>query len=284
MTNIQQSNHQPHILFLKEKTIHDQYEKEFKNDYHISFLSPIKIEYKPCNELVNTLMDDSFTSKYEGIIITSKNAFISINHTLKNDPLTNQLNLPIYLNTTLFVVGHESLSYSPFTYDKIFIANGYASDLCEKIRLYWNKYEKTMKPLLFLCGKIHLPTIPSFLSLYDIQYEKIILYNTNIFDNPDFVLNLYKVLHTNFFHVPLFIVFFSPSGVVSFFSHSDESIIQKIKNETNIYLCAIGKTTEKKLKSVINKYEISNHKPIIVPLYPSSIHLFQSIKMIHCEK
>jgi uroporphyrinogen-III synthase len=129
-----------------------------------------------------------------------------------------------------------------------------AAELSEKII-----EDKSVKQIVFFCGNQRRDWLPSQLKKNGIDVEELIVYKT--IEKPQTVSKKYDG-----------ILFFSPSGVKSFF------VKNHLKEETKIF--AIGKTTAHEVKSFSNNTIVISEIPDTEKLIGDVIKYFSAIKTV----
>lgn len=208
------------------------------NGIRIDCIPFIKIE--PTNLNLNI---DRFLDKKIAVVFTSKNSVINI-----SDQLTNSVPWKIYC------IGHatkvEVLKY--FSKENIIATADYGDELADKIIMNGER------EILFFCGNIRRDVIPDKMAAHGINVTEIVVYNT--FKTPVSLLKKYSA-----------VLFFSPSGVDSFFS------INKLNSAIAV---AIGTTTAEELKKFTNQNIIISKIPSVESMLNALIELKDSKQLL----
>lgn len=198
----------------------------------------IKIE--PANSNLNI---DKFLDKNIAVVFTSMNSVKII-----ANQLTNSISWKIYC------IGHatkvEVLKY--FSKENIVATADYGEDLADKIILNGER------KILFFCGSLRRDVIPDKMAAHGINVTEIVVYNT--FKTPVSLTKKYSA-----------VLFFSPSGVDSFFS------INKLNSAIAV---AIGTTTAAELKKFTNQNIIISKIPSVESMINSLIELKDSKQLL----
>lgn len=142
-----------------------------------------------------------------------------------------------------------NMAQSKFPNSTIFAHAPNAKQLAEKIIAL-----NTEKHVAFFCGNRRRDELPSLLRQNNIEVDEVILYDTDL--TPVAVEKNYDA-----------ILFFSPSGVESFFS------VNKIEEQTVLF--AIGNTTATEIKKFSNNKLIISEAPSKEAVLMCAIELFK---------
>ncbi|MEO9144634.1 MAG: uroporphyrinogen-III synthase [Ginsengibacter sp.] len=145
----------------------------------------------------------------------------------------------------IFCIGYKTREQAEIYFGKeniIGIAD-HASQLAEEIIQH-----SSVKKMIFFCGNQRRDTLPERLKTNGIKLEELIVYNT--VEKPQVISKLYDG-----------ILFFSPSGVKSFFS------VNTLTNNSQLF--AIGATTAEAI-NVFTKF------PVIISPHP---HIEEMVRM-----
>ncbi len=181
------------------------------------------IETKKTNFLLST-------SNFDAIVFTSANAVEFFAEHLEKCEKISVFSLSGKTNDALL----------KHNIDAIFTADN-AEELSGRI------IQSSVKSVLHVCGNLVLETLHERLKNAEIEYQQLIVYNTRLLPQ--------KVDSTLFDAI----LFFSPSGVESFFSSNEIS-------EKTISV-AIGKTTENTLKTRTENSIIIADKPSVEEMF-----------------
>jgi len=168
-------------------------------------------------------------------VFTSANAVNAVKKWLPVNPLWK-----------IFCIGYETKQAVATAFNEKNIAgiadNG--EELGEEILR-----QSSLKKVIFFCGNKRRETLPEKLKSNGIELEELVVYKT--IEKPQVISNRYDG-----------ILFFSPSGVKSFFS------VNTINEPVQIF--AIGATTAKEIKTY-------SQLPIIIPAHPDKKDLIQLV-------
>ena len=162
----------------------------------------------------------------ENAIFTSQNAVLSI----QNSEFRIQ---------NCYCVGEKTKLLLEEYGQKVIKMTEYASELSE----YLVENHKN-DSFHFFCGNIRSEEIPSKLKENNIKFEEIVVYNTTL--NPKKFDRTFDA-----------ILFFSPSGVRSYFEANNPSRVQNSGRVNSVAIC-IGTTTASEAKKYTNNVVISN--------------------------
>ena len=154
--------------------------------------------------------------------------------------------LPAKPSWKIFCIGYQTKNSAADTFSEkniIGIADN-GEDLGEEIIK-----QSSIKKIIFFCGNQRRETLPEKLKKNGIELEEIVVYKT--IEIPQIISQHYDG-----------ILFFSPSGVRSFFS------VNKMNEPVQLF--AIGTTTAKEIK----KY---SQLPVIIPGHPDKEELVQLV-------
>ena len=154
--------------------------------------------------------------------------------------------LPVKPSWKIFCIGYQTKNAAVDTFnEKNIIGIAYnGEELGEEIIKH-----SSVKKIIFFCGNQRRETLPEKLKKNGIELEEIVVYKT--IEKPQIISQHYDG-----------ILFFSPSGVRSFFS------VNKMNEPVQLF--AIGTTTAKEIK----KY---SQLPVIIPGHPDKEELVQLV-------
>ncbi len=179
------------------------------------------------------LLDDNFYPKIENVIFTSKNAVKAIRNTE-------------FRTQNCFCVGDKTKRLLEENGHKVIEVAQNASELAESIV---KKYKK--EHFLFLCGNHRRDELPLILKENSVQLEERIVYKMH---------KKHKKFNRSFDGL----LFFSPSGVDSYFSHNDTG--------KSVAFC-IGNTTASEAKKYTNNIIVAN-KPTVENVIVQAVKYF----------
>lgn len=159
--------------------------------------------------------------------------------------------LPAKPSWKIFCIGYQTKQSAADTFGEKNI-DGIADDgeeLVEKII-----GQSSVKEVIFFCGNQRREVLPEKLKNNGIELEEIVVYKT---------IEKSKIISKHYDGI----LFFSPSGVRSFFS------VNKIDESVRIF--AIGSTTAKEIKTY-------SQLPVIIPKYPDKEELVQQVIKHFC--
>ena len=196
----------------------------------VSFIETEEIISEELKKIIAALSQQNITA-----VFTSSNAVNAVKKLLAEKP-----------SWKIFCIGYQTKNSAADTFSEkniIGIADN-GEDLGEEIIK-----QSSVKKIIFFCGNQRREVLPEKLKKNGIELEEIVVYKT--IEKPKIISKHYAG-----------ILFFSPSGVRSFFS------VNKI-NET-VQSFAIGATTAKEIKTY-------SQLPIIVSEHPDKEELVQLV-------
>ncbi len=196
----------------------------------ISFIKTEEVVSEELKKRIAALSQQNIT-----VVFTSANAVNAVKKLLPGKP-----------SWKIFCIGHQTKNAAVDTFSEeniIGIADN-GEELGEEIIKH-----SSVKKIIFFCGNQRRETLPEKLKKNGIELEEIVVYKT--IEKPQIISKHYDG-----------ILFFSPSGVRSFFS------VNKIKEPVQLF--AIGTTTAKEIK----KY---SQLPVITPKHPDKEELVQLV-------
>src|SRR6185437_9197777 len=196
----------------------------------ISFIKTEEVVSEELKKRIAALAQQNITA-----VFTSANAVNAVKKLLPRKP-----------SWKIFCIGYQTKQSASDIFDEkniVGIADN-GEELGEEIIK-----QSSVKKTIFFCGNQRRETLPEKLKKNGIELEEIVVYKT--IEKPQIISKHYDG-----------ILFFSPSGVRSFFS------VNKIKEPVQLF--AIGTTTAKEIKTY-------SQLPVITPKHPHKEELVQLV-------
>ena len=229
----------------------------FKTRYKTLFIDLIKII--PYNE---TEVESIFTSEkikeYDSLVITSRNTVSILDNILKKHKIKQIPHISTY------IISEKNMMNLPFTCKSVVSANGYAVDLCDRMKK--DIQDGNIKNVLFLCGNKRLNTIPDFLNQHKMNFNELKIYDTINLISKENEEIIKKIIDK---YKRTYLVFFSPTGIESFKNMFDVDRNDHIWNNDKVVFASIGTTTAKPLQEM--------KKKVVIADLPEHTYIFESI-------
>jgi len=230
------------IQILSTKKISDSFIKlADENNICIDSLDFIEVKESVSDEIKNRIIE--LSQQKITTIFTSSNAVKAVEKIVGDqtkweifciEPATKKKIEDTFLNSSIVAVAKD------------------AEELSGKIIT-----DKSIRQIVFFCGNQRRDLLPSQLRKHEIDVEELIVYKT--IEKPQTVSKKYDG-----------ILFFSPSGVRSFFA--------KNKLDTTTQIFSIGKTTAEEVKNFSNNTIVISEIPDTGKLIGEVIKYFSTIK------
>lgn len=229
----------------------------FNTKYKTFFIELIKIVPHNESHIEKIFMSEEI-NKYDSLVITSRNT-VSI---LEN--ISKKHNLSKLSHISTYIISEKNMNNLPFKCKRVISGNGYATDLCNKMKKDIDDGKVTN--VLFLCGNKRLNTIPNFLNKHGIKFDELKIYDTIHLVSEKIEKQIKNIINE---YKKTYLVFFSPTGIESFKKIFSEEKNNEIWNNNKVKFVSIGTTTAKPLEKI--------NKKVIIAHLPEDKYIFECI-------